>query len=79
MTERERQLQAEVERLASLLNSPLLEEFTEAVKREAAHQVERWSAADARKDPDDWFQVLGYPASKAKRAHAAGDREAWKT
>ena len=75
MTEGERRLQAEVERLTALLNTPLLDDFTAAVKREAAHQVERWASQDARKQPEDWFRTLGHLASKALRAHTDGHRD----
>ena len=76
MTERERQLQAEVERLTALINTPLLDDFSEAVVREAAHQVERWGAShDASKEPQDWFWTLAYLAGKAMRAHIEGNRE----
>ena len=68
-------LQAEVERLTALLNTPLLDDFTAAVKREAAHQVERWASQDARKQPEDWFRTLGHLARKALRAHIDGDRD----
>ena len=68
-------LQAEVERLTALLNTPLLDDFTAAVKREAAHQVERWASQDARKQPEDWFWTLGHLARKALRAHIDGHRD----
>ena len=75
MTDLERRLRARVEQLEALINSPLHEDFLEGVKREAAHQVERWGEPhDARKEPQDWFWTLGYLAGKALRAHIDGDR-----
>lgn len=69
-------LQAEVDRLTTLLNTPLLDDFAPAVQREAAHQRERWGEAhDARKAPEDWFWTLSYLAGKALRAQIDGDRE----
>ena len=69
-------LQAEVDRLTTLLNTPLLDDFTAAVQREAAHQRERWGEAhDARKAPEDWFWTLSYLAGKALRAQLDEDRE----
>ena len=39
MSERERQLQTEVDRLTALVNTPLFDDFAAAVKREAAHKM----------------------------------------
>jgi hypothetical protein len=69
-------LQAEVERLIGILNTPMLEPFAEAVVAEAKHQVFRWGPDhDATKDPEQWFWVLGYLAGKAIGAVKAGDTE----
>ena len=82
MTDRERELQAKVERLETeveglrgLINTPLHDDFVEAVKIEAAHQSERWVREDADKEPEDWFWTLGYLSGKALRAHRHGDRK----
>ena len=62
--------------LSALVDSPQTEDFFQAVRLEAAHQVTRWgSEHDAGKEPADWFWLLGYLAGKAlhdvrgKRAH----------
>lgn len=70
------QLEAEVARLKALLNTPELEDFAKAVPLEAAHQRERWGQEhDARKEPEDWFWVVGYLAGKALRSHIEGNVE----
>jgi hypothetical protein len=57
---------AEVAQLRSAINTPRTDEFFEAVRLEAAHQVERWGTAhDAGKTPADWFWLIGYLAGKA--------------
>ena len=76
MSERERRLRAEVDRLTALINTALIDDFTAAVKREAAHSVERWWVfLDARKAPEDWFWTLGRLVGKTLRAHLDGDRD----
>ena len=71
-----RALQKEVSRLTAILNTPLYEEFLEAVQREAAHQVFRWGAPHVRqKEPQDWFWLIGYLAGKALHAHIDGNKE----
>lgn len=68
-------LLAENVRLNALINNPHTDDFLEAVRTEAAHQIERWGPEhDARKEPSDWFWVIGYVAGKAlskpdKRLH----------
>ncbi len=62
---------AEVARFRALINSPQTENFLEAVRTEATHQVERWpSDHDAGKTDQDWFWLLGYLAGKAIRGDA---------
>jgi hypothetical protein len=59
-------LQAEVDRLRSLINTPHTNDFLNAVRLEAAHQRERWSVEhDAGKTDADWFWLIGYLAGKA--------------
>lgn len=62
--------------LATLLNSPEIEDFTAALPLEAAHQRERWGCDhDAVKSPFDWFWLVGYLSQKAAAAAVAGDVE----
>lgn len=69
-------LLAENERLAALLNTPEIVDFSEAVKREAAHQRERWGTDhDIGKAPEDWFWLVGYLAGKALSSQKAGNQE----
>jgi hypothetical protein len=66
----------ELDRLYGLLNSPEVESFLDGVKREAAHQVERWGAAhDRDKSAEQWFWLVAYLGGKALRAHMEGDRD----
>ena len=78
-------LLARIAHLESLINTPHTDEWFEAVRLEAAHQVERWgsahqverwgSAHDAGKQPSDWFWLLGYLGGKALAAAIKGDHE----
>lgn len=71
-----RALRHEVERLHRLINTPLTDDFFEAVRIEAAHQVERWGVEhDAGKRPEDWVTLFMYLLGKAAKAHYDGDRE----
>lgn len=66
---------AEVERLTALINTPRTDEFFEAVRIEAAHQIERWGVGhDAGKRSEDWVTLLIYLLGKAARAHFDGER-----
>jgi hypothetical protein len=66
----------EATRLQGILNTPQTEEFLEAVRVEAAHQVERWGTAhDRGKGAEDWFWLLGHLAGKALRSAILGDQE----
>ena len=61
---------AEITRLNVFLNTPMFVIFADAVKTEAAHQIERWGTPhDRAKEPQDWFWLIGYLAGKALRAH----------
>jgi hypothetical protein len=67
--------QAEVARLTALINTPHTDEFFEAVRIEAAHQIERWGAEhDTGKRSEDWVTLLIYLLGKAARAHFDGDQ-----
>jgi len=60
----------------NLINVPHTDEWFEAVRLEAAHQIERHgSEHDAGKTPADWFWLLGYLAGKALAAFLRGDME----
>ena len=53
---------------------PEIENFFEAVKKEAAYQQERWAEkGDAGKTNADWFWLIGYLAGKALR-HASSEK-----
>lgn len=68
------QLQAEVDRLTALLNTPEVEDFAKGVVAEAQHQRGRWDADhDAGKEPLDWFWLIGFLAQKAATSAMAGD------
>jgi hypothetical protein len=61
--------------LEGLINTPRTDEFFEAVRIEAAHQIERWGVEhDAGKRSEDWVTLLIYLLGKAARAHFDGDR-----
>jgi hypothetical protein len=49
------------------LGTPEIDDFFEAVKKEAAYQRDRWSADghDSLKTDPDWFWLIGYLAGKA--------------
>lgn len=67
---------AEVERLKNLINDPHVGAWTSSVIIEAAHQKERWPAAqDAQKTPEDWFWLVGYLAGKCLAAFKQGDMD----
>ena len=72
------ELEEENARLKAQLNTPLTEDFIEAVKVEAAHQRERWGVDhDGGKTDADWFWLIGYLAGKA--LHNPGAEEVPKT
>jgi hypothetical protein len=69
-------LRLENARLSALVNNPQTHEFLEAVRAEAAHQVERWGEAhDRSKSSENWFWLVGYLAGKALRSAITGDKE----
>lgn len=62
------ELLAEVKRLNELINNPHTNDFLEAVRLEAAHQLERWgNEHDAQKSDADFYWTLGWLAGKAVR------------
>jgi len=64
--ERADKLEAENRRLESLINTPQTENFIEAVKNEAAHQIERWGPDhDKDKEDSDWLWLVAYVCTKA--------------
>lgn len=64
------------ERLEWLLDTPHTDEWFEAVRVEAGHQIKRWGVEhDVGKEPQDWFWLLGYLVGKALRAAVDGDTE----
>ena len=68
--------QSEVARLTLLINTPRTDDYFEAVRIEAAHQIERWGVQhDAGKRPEDWVTLLVYLLGKAAKAHFDGDRD----
>lgn len=66
----------EVERLRTLIDTPRTDDFFEAVRIEAAHQVERWGVDhDAGKRSEDWITLYMYLLGKAAKAHFDGNRD----
>jgi|ERR1044071_2566957 hypothetical protein len=71
-----RDLIADRDRLDGLINNAHTDDFLEAVRLEAAHQVERWGEAhDRGKSAENWFWLVGYLAGKALRAAITSDKE----
>lgn len=76
MTGRALAAEERVKALELLINTPVVDNFLKAVRLEAAHQCERWGVDnDAKKEPQDWFWLLGYLAGKALAAFLAGDKQ----
>lgn len=62
--------------LHALVNNPQTADFLEAVRAEAAHQVQRWGEAhDRNKSAENWFWLVGYLAGKCLRACIDGDKQ----
>ena len=60
------ELIAEVRSLRALISTPKTEDFIEAIKIEAAHQIKRSGVEhDGGKTDADWFWLVGYLAGKA--------------
>jgi hypothetical protein len=66
----------ELSRLRTLINTPRIDDFLEAVRLEAAHQAERFGVVhDGGKAPSDWFWLLGFLSGKALAAAVKGDTD----
>jgi hypothetical protein len=62
--------------LEGRINTPHTDDWFDAVRLEAAHQVERFGTQhDAGKNPQDWFWLLGYLGGKALASAIVGDDE----
>jgi hypothetical protein len=62
--------------LDSLINAPLIDDFLEGVRLEAAHQQERWGTDhDVGKSPEEWLWLVAYLCTKATQAARYGDVE----
>lgn len=58
------------------IDTPIINDFLEGVKREAAHQRGRWGHDhDDRKTHADWFWLLGYLGQKALYSALIGDKD----
>lgn len=58
----------------AVYDGPLVDEWVDGVRKEAAHQVVRWGTEhDEGKDPEAWFWLLGRLAGKAVDAARRGD------
>ena len=61
--------------IREVVDTPPVDEFLDAVKVEAAHQIEVWDEPhDRQKRTADWYWLIGYLAGKAlhfpeKRRH----------
>lgn len=63
------ELETENARLNSIINTPTTDDWFLGVRLEAAHQIERWSAAhDMGKSELDWFWLIGYLSQKVVTA-----------
>lgn len=62
--------------LDALVNNAHTDDFLEATRLEAAHQVVRWGAAPRRgKSAENWYWLVGYLAGKCLRAAIDGDKK----
>lgn len=65
--------------LEGRINTPHTDDWFEAVRLEAAHQIERWGVKrDEGKTAPEWFWLLGHLSSKALIAWKNGDIEKMK-
>lgn len=69
-------LEDRLKAILETINSPLHNEWLEAVRIESGHQVLRYPPEhDANKTALDWFWLIGYLAQKAVFAALSGDLE----
>ncbi len=62
--------------LEKRVNSPKTDEFFEAVRNEAAHQVTRWGEDhDLKKSPPEWIALMVHLLGKAVKAYWEGNAE----
>jgi hypothetical protein len=60
----------------TLLNAPIIDDFLEGVRFEAAHQQQRWGVDhDGGKSPEEWLWLVAYLCTKATQAARYGDAE----
>lgn len=58
------------------IDTPLIDDFIEGVRREATHQRGRWGPEhDDKKTHADWFWLLGYLGQKALYSALIGDKD----
>lgn len=69
------ELVTEISRLQGEIDSPHTTDFLEAVRLEAAHQMQRWSDTDKVKEDFDWYWTLSYLAGKAIRPDATLEKK----
>lgn len=62
--------------LGALISAPVVNDFLQGVRIEAAHQQERWGVQhDEGKSPEEWLWLVAYLCTKATQAARYGDRE----
>ncbi len=62
--------------LEGRINTPHTDDWFEAVRLEAAHQVERWGTEhDQGKAPTDWLWLIGWLVGKSCTSAVKGDVE----
>lgn len=73
---------AAVRQMAAKINTPQIDDFSEAVKNEAVHQRERWSAEhEGGKADEDWLFLVGFLGGKAVQCGKTADliTKTWRT
>ena len=73
--ERASVLQDEIDRLNAIIHTPHCDDFIQGVAIEAEFQRQKHGDEDARKDPAQWYWVVGYLAGKALYSWLRGDTE----
>lgn len=64
--------------LEGRINTPHTDDWFDAVRLEAAHQIERFGATDGDKEAPAWFWLLSWLSGKALHAWKDGDSEKMK-